>query len=493
MYDRLCLWVKWLHAGLCTIRDVHEREVALIPNRTQRIIIATMLTQASYDQPIRLVILKARKTGVSTLIQSLFIFICQAYTNQISLMLAHLGKATEEIFEIGRLMAKSFPLLGGGDDIQKVGMHGMRFGKSRALCHTAGSGGVGAGGTPNMLHLSEVALWRLHKIETEYAASNSVPPTVSTTCIVYESTARGRDLFWNRFETARSGVSRYAAVFVPWYFDERNRMDVSEPLILDDDERVLVRLAASQGIELGHDQLEWRRQLILDTSPMIFRQEYPSTPEEAVAGARGQVLPGLADCVVDEFPYDLQELRGDNLIGGWDYGYIDPTALITGAWIDQVLWVLDLYHASGKLADEYATEVMDGCHYSCDPSARGPREELAASCRHMKIQATFGPAPRRATSKHSTIVKDEWEIVAKLIRDGRLRILKGPAADRLCMESDNFFWHEKTGEPDTPRSAIWGHFDTLDALRYMAMGATRGGGRIKPRERRESVRAGLRR
>ena len=40
------------------------------------------------------------------------------------------------------------------------------------------------------------------------------------------------------------------------------------------------------------------------------------------------------------------------------------------------------------------------------------------------------------------------------------------------IEADNYFYDDKTGHPDCKFGDLWGHFDTLDALRYMAVGAT---------------------
>jgi hypothetical protein len=51
-------------------------------------------------------------------------------------------------------------------------------------------------------------------------------------------------------------------------------------------------------------------------------------------------------------------------------------------------------------------------------------------------------------------------------------------------------WNPKTGEPDKTRTTAndpvdWGHFDTLDALRYLVMGTLMADTPIAPPRRAE--------
>ena len=221
MLSRLCQFWAWLNNGCCVIRDVNSELVPLTPNRIQRHIMARMLLQAACGEPIRIIILKARKGGVSTFVQALFFFMCCHYQHQVAGILAHIADATSEIFEIPKLMAGHYP---GARPIQRKILFDDTG--SRYWCHTAGSESIGAGGTPNLLHLSEVALWKLNKEDTHYSATNAVPDKPST-IIVEESTARGRELFYNRWENAHADENGYEPVFVPWYFDDRLKARVA--------------------------------------------------------------------------------------------------------------------------------------------------------------------------------------------------------------------------------------------------------------------------
>ncbi len=119
---------------------------------------------AGFGKPIRIVVLKARKGGVSTLVQALFFFLCGHYKNQVCTMLAHVPDSTAEIFEIARFMAAEYaelPVEPPQPYQQKLVFPGQT---SRYWCHTAAGAGVGAGGTPNALHLSEAEKGECHGI-----------------------------------------------------------------------------------------------------------------------------------------------------------------------------------------------------------------------------------------------------------------------------------------------------------------------------------------
>ena len=217
MLGRLVAFCHWLAADMCMIRDQDERIIPLRPNRAQIVVIATMLTMAAVGKPIRLVILKARKEGITTLIEALMVWLGAHYPNQVCCTLSHQASSTDEIFEIPTRMAEHYTAQP-SNRFKRV----IKFPlcKSKIWAHTAGGGNVGAGGTPSVMHLSERALWKANQYTTETAALNAVP-TTPTSIVAYESTARGRESFYQRYEAARAGLSEYEAIFIPWYYDDQ--------------------------------------------------------------------------------------------------------------------------------------------------------------------------------------------------------------------------------------------------------------------------------
>lgn len=469
MVERLCAYVAWVRTGLCMIRDQSQHIIPLVHNRIQRIEIGAAMFQAARGLPVRQLELKARKGGSSTLWQTVMVFFGAMFPNQVGLMLAHVPDSTKEIFQIAKLASKHFPV---HVDPLEMSLRWPNTTNSRYYCHTAGGTSVGAGGTPSILHLSEVALYKINKAETLTAATKAVPNEPNT-ILIMESTARGREEFFNKFEEARNDPDHpYVAIFIPWFLDERLEVIPPDDMEYDDDERILISLARREyAMELSNGQLEWRRNEIKATigGLPVFRQEYPSTPEEAVQGSSDLILPGMRECIVDELSFDPAHVQVSELTGGIDYGYNDPTVVITAIYRDQVLTIIDVYRKREGLASDHVSAIWEGHTYWFDPSEVGGREEMRKELVKRKIEAKLIPAPRRKEGRSVGFVKAELETVQTLIHEGRLQILRS-ASEQLVLEADSYQWNPKTDMPDDRRSEECGHFDTMDALRYCVMG-----------------------
>ena len=478
MLWRLCSYVAWTENDLAYIRDIHEQIIPLHLNRIQKTVIGAMMQQALEEKPIRVIVLKARKGGTSTNIQALLFFLCAHFGQQHAYMIAHQADSTEEIFQIAKLLQQHYK---GGASRYVRSLHFQRG--SRYHCHTAGGEGVGAGMTVNLLHKSELALWKQNKEETDYTVTEAVP-RVPTSIIVEESTARGRELFFDRYEASQNPEHPYIGVFIPWFLDERLTLETVNGFKPDGEERLLLRLAQNEyGLELSSGQLSWRRQTIHELGEATFRQEYPSTPEEAVQGTKGLVVPGLRGCVIDKLPFDYAECDDpDCRVGGIDHGYNDPTVVLTAVHWDQVLYVVDLYRESGKLAMDHVGGIHPGHTYFCDPAGLDARKELESALRRCNGQhVRLLPAPRSLESRQLSYIPAEWDLIRTRIIENKLRILKEHAA-QLILEADNLFWSPQTGLPQMVRGDAWGHFDCLDALRYCCMGLkTKAPVRMQPK------------
>jgi hypothetical protein len=75
-----------------------------------------------------------------------------------------------------------------------------------------------------------------------------------------------------------AGQSEYQAVFIPWYWQDEYRVKtVEDHFTLDEDEQQYQAL-----YDLDLLQIAWRRKKILELGdPLLFKQEYPATPDEA--------------------------------------------------------------------------------------------------------------------------------------------------------------------------------------------------------------------
>ena len=149
--------------------------------------------------------------------------------------------------------------------------------KSNIRCMTAGSSGVGRGSTIHNLHLSEFAFWSGNKLET-YAGLIQAVPNTPNTMVVIESTANGFNEFQELWQMAERGENDFEPVFIPWFALSEYRIKTM-PLDYDSNELVL-----KTKFNVDDEQLAWRRWCIKNNCGgdlNKFRQEYPSTPQEA--------------------------------------------------------------------------------------------------------------------------------------------------------------------------------------------------------------------
>jgi hypothetical protein len=287
------LFWLWLLAGHAIIRDERGVERPMTPNRSQKRIWLAMMDQAAAENRVRLRIGKARRGGTSTFICALRFFVCWNWGLNQGYCIAHRDETVDALQRMGKRFAQG---MGGGQEFL-ARIHRYANGSFDRFA-TSGGQAVGAGDTLSILHWSERAKWGDHKDDT--ARDTSIAAEWAE-IIIDESTFQGRDQFWTAFDAARNGEGEYRAMFIAWFEDERCTVGICDSFPLDDEEKQLVRLASSQGIELSPGQLRWRRQKLADPDmgDARFRQEYPSTPEEAVQAGKGLILPFSRSWIVD--------------------------------------------------------------------------------------------------------------------------------------------------------------------------------------------------
>lgn len=238
----------------------------------QRRVLDAITRCISRGMPPRIVILKARQMGFSTLVQGLLFRGVHLIPNYSALVIAHKKDSTKALFDKSRQFYARLP-----NSIRPA----KRFsGKlelelmtgSRIAVEVASKDG-GRGITAMGVHLSEFAYYP-DPMAVLQAVLGSVPKTVNSLVIV-ESTPNGFNEFRDLYVAAKSGESDFEAVFVPWFEEPTYRMDVPLPGDnLDERER---ELRDKHACDLH--QLAWRRYVIrteLKGDAERFEVEYPS-------------------------------------------------------------------------------------------------------------------------------------------------------------------------------------------------------------------------
>jgi hypothetical protein len=260
-----------------SIRNRHGKIIPFVLNSAQRVVWERYIAPR-LDQNLKLwfIILKARREGVSTLLEALMLAHCVLRDGIHGLVMASKASNTKEIWQMAQTMWEHSWVKSLGEPINKE----LFFGRSKLGVQTAGTPDAARGLDVTILHGSEVASWP--KPETWVATVQCLPDHDDTFCFL-ESTAKGKtgegELFYNEWGRAERHESDFIPVFLPWFALDEYRMDGADLGGLDDEERALKKAFA-----LDDAQLRWRRAIIrtkCEGDEEKFHQEYPATAEEA--------------------------------------------------------------------------------------------------------------------------------------------------------------------------------------------------------------------
>lgn len=145
---------------------------------------------------------------------------------------------------------------------------------SRLYIGTGRGRDFGRGDTIHWFHGSEVSRWSdpqglLLGLEL------SVP---KEGYICLETTANGREHFYDLYVGAVRGENEYKPHFYPWWWEEEG--EYTAPLAGEfvpmEDELNVMQLARQQGFDLAPEQIAWRRRMVSKWKDK-FQQEYPET------------------------------------------------------------------------------------------------------------------------------------------------------------------------------------------------------------------------
>lgn len=320
------------------IVDALGDEVDFRLKRPQRRMVRRLMAQRAAGEPMRAIVLKARKVGFSTLTQALLVQRATQIAHHHAKVVAQDNTTAGDIYLIGRFMWANLP-----DEIKpelayernNLGQKYMQFGEPSLLARRAGELGLnsrisvdtaretdaGRGLTVRSLHLSEVAFWpvalthQTRRGSKKLALLNAVPDDPDT-LIVVESTPNGHNHFKVDWDNAVAGDSAYMPIFTPWFeeagyrrrflsSDERRDFEssVGEHLFGEDEVDLTQLIPQSyrewkrewgsewdgprsdrQIWDATLEHLNWRRWAIASKTEgdvEKFHQEYPSTPEES--------------------------------------------------------------------------------------------------------------------------------------------------------------------------------------------------------------------
>lgn len=276
------------------IKDRGMRDVRLTPNWAQKEYLACAERQLADTGRIRIIVLKARQLGISTITEALAFWFCFVFPNYRSLVIAHEIPASQNLLEMTHRYWDNYPYrqLYTPKSYSKNDISWLET-KSAMKVATAGNKAAGRSSTINFLHASEVGFWPDPRV-----AMLGLRQTIAEeagTAIVLESTANGvGNYFHQQWQLAEQGETEFEPLFFPWWKHYEYRasyIGITEFNLgkLSDEEKVLRKMG------IDDDHLAWRRWAIInkcDGDLLNFMQEYPATPEEAFLSTGQNVFPG---------------------------------------------------------------------------------------------------------------------------------------------------------------------------------------------------------
>ena len=262
------------------IKNKDAKVISFEFNKPQQKVYDTIAEQTKQNKPIRIIILKARQMGFSTLTEGIIFKQTATKSNITSGIVAHEITATNNLFNMTKRYYENL------DDELKKPLQASNAkeiifenddGNSTVKCMTAGNDSIGRSDTFQNLHISEYAFWKGGKENTLLGLMQAVPNKPNTIVII-ESTANGYDDFKDRWDKAINGESEFIPVFCAWHELNEYQMPYDGTEITTE-ERKLQSL-----YNLSKEQIMWRRWCIRNNcggNIDKFKQEYPACPEEA--------------------------------------------------------------------------------------------------------------------------------------------------------------------------------------------------------------------
>ena len=306
-------------------RSSRTVRLAKVMKWPQRHIINHTSQNLSTQQPTRVIVLKARQLGISTIVEGLQFTLAMLTDNFRGQIVSHESKSNEHLLGMTQSYYDNFTYRSAYQQRNKAANKlGWEPVNSRIGVNTAATLEGGRSQTIHFLHASEVAFWP--NATNLMAGLGQAIPRSPFSFVFLESTANGvGNWFQSTWDAAVAGKNDYTPMFFPWQTDpeytaEAIGIDPIDVSTFDDAERglylefsmcrlgeenisVLSRsmtpeqlseLAGPMTDEEIRSRLAWRRHVIrndFNGDPKMFLQEYPHRPSVAFLSTGRNIFP----------------------------------------------------------------------------------------------------------------------------------------------------------------------------------------------------------
>lgn len=278
---------------LFRIRDKLGKLVPFFLNEEQKRFVKMFLEEYKKDKSIKILILKSRQQGFTTLITAIQLSLLISQEGFIGTTVAHLEDATKNIFNnraktMYNEIPESLKYIPKRSNAKEIVLQNTG---SYWTCYTAGSKDSARSSTFNFIHASERAFWK-NPLENEASLTSALSPK---SIQIYETTANGFNDFKDKWDDAVAGNTDFIPYFSYWYKQKEYREEFESVLHKDEfishvkqgkrfknvDEKFMQfinELLINKNLE--YEQIYWYFKKRQELKGLIY-QEYPSTPEQA--------------------------------------------------------------------------------------------------------------------------------------------------------------------------------------------------------------------
>lgn len=254
--------------------------VPFVLNKHQEKVLREIERQRALGIPVRIIILKDRQKGISTLIEAFIYWITSYRNSRKAAVVAHEGVATNNFWEMTNRYYDNLPkILQPTKEYHNAKRLSYKKSTSEIAFYTAEGGDVGSGNTHRYVHISELSKWRDPK--TSLTSLLQTVPFQPDTIVIIESTAKGfGNEYHNRWLKAKEKDDVFVPIFLSWLDDDeytlafQNEIEKQDLIkSIDAIEEDLLRKGAT------YEHLNWRRKVGLpqcNNDPNEFKEEYPS-------------------------------------------------------------------------------------------------------------------------------------------------------------------------------------------------------------------------
>ena len=309
-------------------------------NPAQLKVLRHILKACERGGPVRILILKGRKVGISTAVECLNLEIAMQVPGFSVGVVAHSAESTAALFRIARNAYDAMATLPDRPEARSHTQESIEFGhrhkevrqtgadvhKAGIWAKTAKGNYPFAGMTMQVLHLSECAKWdTVGDINAQQAFILSAlgsMPKIGPSVVIAETTANGMEgWFYETWQRATNGSndpdgSMWVPIFISWLDDVSNRQPVHKDYDWDHwDEDDKAREAVLRGAPFFADdeQLMFRRHTIytdMNMDTQLFDQEFPTTADQAfIASGRPAIPRGYLDTLIRHIQPPVKRYR----------------------------------------------------------------------------------------------------------------------------------------------------------------------------------------